>query len=289
MDYEQITYEVADKVLIITLNRPERLNGFTVQMMEELLDAFDRADADDDVRVVIMTGAGRAFCAGADLERRARTFDYGGPERVHRDGGGRVTLRIFESPKPFIAAINGPAAGVGITMTLPMDVRLASTEARMGFVFSRRGIVLEAASSWFLPRVVGISRALEWAATGRVFPATEALEAGLVRDLHPPDALLPAAHALAREIADNTSAVSVGLNRQLLWRMLDAEHPMEAHRLESRALQFLGRTADAKEGVESFLEKRPPLFPGRISRDMPGWYPWWAERKFGETRPGRPT
>ena len=280
MEYEQIAYEVADRVLTITLNRPDRLNAFTVQMMDELLDAFDRADADDDVRVVIMTGAGRAFCAGADLERRARTFDYGGPERVHRDAGGRVTLRIFESPKPFIAAINGPAAGVGVTMTLPMDVRLASTEAKMGFVFARRGIVLEAASSWFLPRVVGIGRAVEWAATGRVFPATEALEAGLVRSLYPPDALLPAAHVLAREIADNTSAVSVALNRQLLWRMLDADHPMEAHQLESRALQYLGRTADAKEGVESVLEKRPPEFPGRVSRDLPDWYPWWPDLTF---------
>jgi enoyl-CoA hydratase/carnithine racemase len=280
MDYEQIVYQVAENVLTLTLNRPDRLNAFTTQMMEELLDAFDRSDADDEVRAVIFTGAGRGFCAGADLEQRGGTFDYGDPDEVHRDGGGRVALRIFESTKPVIAAINGPAVGVGVTMTLPMDIRLASTDARMGFVFARRGIVLEACSSWFLPRVVGISRAVEWSATGRVFPATEALEAGLVRSVHPPDELIPTAQSLAREIADNTSAVSVALCRQLLWRMLGADHPMEAHKLDSRALQALGRSADAREGIESFLQKRPPSFPDRVSRDLPDLYPWWSERPF---------
>jgi enoyl-CoA hydratase/carnithine racemase len=281
MDYEQIAYEVADGVLTITLDRPDRLNAFTTRMMEELLDAFDRSDADDDVRVVIVTGRGRGFCAGADLGSGGDTFNYEpASASVHRDGGGRVTLRIFESTKPVIAAINGPAVGVGITMTLPMDVRLASTEARMGFVFARRGIVPEACSSWFLPRVVGISRAMEWVATGRVFRATEAHEAGLVRSVHAPAELLPAAHHLAREMSDETSAVSVALSRQMLWRMLGADHPMEAHKIDSRGIETLGRSADVREGVESFLEKRPPRFPGRVTTDMPDFYPWWQEREF---------
>jgi enoyl-CoA hydratase/carnithine racemase len=278
MDYEQIAYHRADRILTITLDRPERLNAFTLTMTEELLDAFDRADADDDVRAVIVTGRGRGFCAGADLGAGGGTFDAGGGGAVPR--GGRVALRIFESTKPVIAAINGPAVGVGIAMTLPMDVRLASTEARMGFVHTRRGIVPEACSTWFLPRVVGIGWAMEWVATGRVFPASEALEAGLVRAVLPPDELLPAARALASDIADNTSAVSVALSRQMLWRLLGADHPMEAHKLDSRAVHATGRTADAREGVESFLEKRPPRFPGRVSADLPGFYPWWEHRRF---------
>jgi enoyl-CoA hydratase/carnithine racemase len=279
MDYEQIAYHRADRILTITLDRPERLNAFTLTMTEELLDAFDRADADDDVRAVIVTGRGRGFCSGADLGAGGGTFDAGGGV-VPRDAGGRVALRIFESTKPVIAAINGPAVGVGIAMTLPMDVRLASTEARMGFVHTRRGIVPEACSTWFLPRVVGIGWAMEWVATGRVFPASEALEAGLVRAVLPPDELLPAARALASDIADNTSAVSVALSRQMLWRLLGADHPMEAHKLDSRAVHATGRTADAREGVESFLEKRPPRFPGRVSADLPGFYPWWEHRRF---------
>jgi enoyl-CoA hydratase/carnithine racemase len=280
MDYEQIAYHRADRILTITLDRPERLNAFTLTMTEELLDAFDRADADDDVRAVIVTGRGRGFCAGADLGAGGGTFDAGGGGAVPRDAGGRVALRIFESTKPVIAAINGPAVGVGIAMTLPMDVRLASTEARVGFVHTRRGIVPEACSTWFLPRVVGIGWAMEWVATGRVFPASEALEAGLVRAVLPPDELLPAARALASDIADNTSAVSVALSRQMLWRLLGADHPMEAHKLDSRAVHATGRTADAREGVESFLEKRPPRFPGRVSADLPGFYPWWEHRRF---------
>jgi len=285
MDYEQIRYRVEDGLLTITLDRPEKLNAFTPRMMHELLDAFDRADADDAVRAVIVTGAGRAFCAGADLSTGGRTFDPTGgekPQRIdeHRDGGGLVALRIFESKKPVIAAINGPAVGVGITMTLPMDVRIASTAARIGFVFARRGIVPEACSSWFLPRVVGIAQAAEWVMTGRVFPAEEARAARLVSRIVAPETLLDTARALGREIADNTSAISVTLARQLLWRMLGADHPMEAHKVDSRCIYWMGGSADAREGVTAFLEKRPPRFTLRPSADLPDFYPWWPERKF---------
>ena len=282
MVYEQILHEVVDGVLTITLHRPEKLNAFTPTMMRELIDAFDRADADDAVRAVIVTGAGRAFCAGADLSGGGGTFDNTARDTLetHRDGGGLVALRIFESKKPIIAAINGPAVGVGITMTLPMDVRLASTAARMGFVFARRGIVPEACSSWFLPRVVGISRATEWVYTGRIFSAEEALAGGLVSRIVPPADLLATARGLAREIADNTSAVSVALSRQLLWRMLGADHPMEAHQVDSRAIYWMGSSADAREGVAAFLEKRPARFTLRPSADLPGFYPWWPPRPF---------
>ncbi len=282
MAYEQILHEVVDGVLTITLDRPEKLNAFTPTMMRELIDAFDRADADDAVRAVIVTGAGRAFCAGADLSGGGGTFDNTARDTLetHRDGGGLVALRIFESKKPVIAAINGPAVGVGITMTLPMDVRLASTAARMGFVFARRGIVPEACSSWFLPRVVGISRAAEWVYTGRIFSAEEALAGGLVSRIVPPADLLATARGLAREIADNTSAVSVALSRQLLWRMLGADHPMEAHQVDSRAIYWMGSSADAREGVAAFLEKRPARFTLRPSADLPGFYPWWPPRPF---------
>ena len=259
MEFEQITTELSDHVLTITLNRPERLNAFTATMGDELRAAFDQADADDDVRAVIVTGAGRGFCAGADLERGGETFtkrEHEDPDSIPRDGGGRLTLRIFDCTKPVIAAINGPAVGIGATMTLPMDVRLASESARIGFVFARRGIVPEACSSWFLPRLVGISRAMEWVATGRVFDAQEALEGGLVRSVHPAGELLDAAHALAREIADNAAPVSVALARRMMWRMLGAEHPMLAHRADSRGMYYRGRSADAAEGITSFLEKR---------------------------------
>jgi enoyl-CoA hydratase/carnithine racemase len=249
-------------------------------MMRELIDAFDRIDRDDAVRAVIVTGAGRAFCAGADLSSGGRTFSAPEPVEEHRDGGGLVALRIFESKKPVIAAINGPAVGVGITMTLPMDVRIASTAARIGFVFARRGIVPEACSSWFLPRIVGIAQATEWVYTGRIFSADEALAARLVSRVVAPDALVETARALGREIADNTSAMSVALARQLLWRGLGADHPMEAHRADSRCIHWMGRSADAREGVTSFLEKRPPRFTLRPSVDMPDFYPWWPERKF---------
>jgi len=282
VDYEQIRYAVDDGILTVTLHRPERLNAFTTRMMYELLDAFEHADADDAVRVVIVTGAGRAFCAGADLSGGGGAFDYaGGPSiEEHRDGGGLVALRIFESKKPVIAAINGPAVGVGITMTLPMDVRLASSASRMGFVFARRGIVPEACSSWFLPRLVGMQRAAEWVYTGRVFTADEALAGGLVARVVAPEALLDTARQLAREMADGTSAVSVALSRQLLWRMLGADHPMEAHQVDSRCLYWLGKSADTYEGVAAFLEKRPARFTLRPSSDLPDFYPWWPERKF---------
>ena len=285
MDFEEIRYELDGHVATITLDRPDRLNAFTVTMARELIAAFDAADADDAVRAVIVTGAGRGFCAGADLGGGAGTFDWrerqedGG--RVPRDTGGRVSLRIFESTKPVVAAINGPAVGVGITMTLPMDVRLAAEVAKIGFVFARRGIVPEACSSWFLPRVVGISRAMEWVASGRVFRAEEALAAGLVRSVHPADDVLPAAKALADEIATSAAPVSVAVSRRLLWTRLGARHPMEAHRADSRALFSRGQSADAAEGVTSFLEKREPDFPDRVSHGLPELFPGREEPVFG--------
>lgn len=281
-DFTQITYSVADRVATLTLSRADKLNAFTVTMMREIVAAFDLADADDDVRAVIVTGAGRAFCAGADLSAGEKTFDHGpSDDRVLRDGGGIASLRIFNSHKPVIGAINGAAVGVGVTMTLPMDIRLASTQARFGFVFARRGIVPEAASSWFLPRVVGISKALEWSCSGRLFDADEALAGGLVRSVHAPEQLLPAAHELAAEIADNTAPVSVALARQMMWRMLGAAHPMEAHRADSRAMAARGRSADAHEGVTSFLEKRSPRFTDRVSLGIPDVFPEWVEPTFG--------
>jgi enoyl-CoA hydratase/carnithine racemase len=282
MKYEQIKYEITDRILTLTLQRPDKLNAFTERMAGELLDAFDRADADDEVRAIVVTGAGRAFCAGADLSGGGRTFDHEGEQPIeeHRDGGGVVALRIFELRKPIIAAVNGAAVGVGATMTLPMDVRIASTAARFGFVFARRGIIPEACSSWFLPRVVGINQALEWTYTGRVFDAEEARAGRLVSRVVDAGALLPAAYAVAREIADHTSAVSVSLTRALMWRMLGADHPMEAHRVDSRCIYWMGRSPDAREGVTSFLEKRPPRFTMRPSADLPPFYPWWRERPF---------
>jgi len=283
MSFEQIIYDLDEGILTLTLNRPDRLNAWTGQMGRELREAFDRADADDDVHAVIVTGAGRGFCAGADLGGGGETFDYrkrGASDPVPRDNGGELTLRIFNSTKPVIAAINGPAVGVGATMTLPMDVRLASEEARMGFVFARRGIIPEACSSWFLPRVVGISRAMEWVATGRVFSAQEALEGGLVRSVHPPGELLGAARELAREIADNAAPVSVALARRLMWRMLGAEHPMVAHRADSRGMLARGQSGDAVEGITAFLEKRGASFPDSVSAGLPDVMPWWQEPEF---------
>lgn len=285
MNFTQITYDVTDGIATVTLMRPEKLNAFTGVMMRELISAFDLIDEDDAVRAVIVTGEGRAFCAGADLSGGAKTFDDGdwsSPEddRVRRDGGGQVTLRIFDCKKPVIGAINGAAVGIGATMTLPMDVRLASTQARIGFVFTRRGIVPEACSSWFLPRVVGISRAAEWVYTGRILSAQEALDGGLVRSLHAPEDLLTAARALAAEIAEHTSGVSVALSRQMLWRMLGASHPMEAHRVDSRGIQVRGRSGDAHEGVTSFLEKRSAVFSDSVSRDLPDIFPGWEPPEF---------
>jgi enoyl-CoA hydratase/carnithine racemase len=284
MDFEQITTELTERVLTITLNRPERLNAWTPTMAEELIEAYDRADADDEVRVIIMTGAGRGYCAGADLAAGGETFDQRARESaaagIPRDNGGRFTLRVFDSTKPVIAAINGPAVGVGATMTLPMDIRLAADDARMGFVFARRGIVPEACSSWFLPRVVGISRAMEWVATGRVFSAQEGLEGGLLRSLHPPGELLDAAHAIAREIVENTAPVSVALARRMLWTMLGAEHPMLAHRADSRGMFYRGQSADASEGITAFLEKRAAEFPERVSDGLPEIMPGFLAPEF---------
>ena len=292
MEFECILYDVKDKVLTITLNRPDRLNAYTGQMQSNLIEAFDKAGKDDDIRAIIVTGAGRGFCAGADLGAGGNTFNRevrnnkGETEGIKddpewmRDGGGRTTLAIFDCPKPIIAAFNGPAVGVGVTMTLPMDIRIASEEAKFGFVFARRGLVPEAASSWFLPRVVGINKALEWTFSGRVFSPEEAKEGGLIRSIHPADKLLEEANKIAQEIVENTSAVSVAMTRQMLWKLLGADHPMEAHKVDSRAIYELGQGGDAKEGVESFLEKRPPEFPRKVSEDMPEFYPWWEDREF---------
>jgi enoyl-CoA hydratase/carnithine racemase len=297
-EFETLRYEIEDQVLLLTMNRPERLNAFNSEMQREFLEALDHADTDDEIRVVIVTGEGRGFCAGADLSKGAETFDYDnqaeeakadrasnegrqeGSNAWLRDGGGLLSLRIYEFNKPIIAAINGPAVGVGVTMTLPMDIRIASTQARIGFVFSRRGIVPEACSSYFLPRVVGVSKALEWAYSGKVFDADEALSGGLIRSVHEPEDLLPTARAIASEIAENTSAISVTMIRHMMWRMLGADHPMEAHKVDSRGIFHLGRGADAREGVVSFLEKRPADFTMKTSEDLPEFFPWWDERHF---------
>jgi enoyl-CoA hydratase/carnithine racemase len=295
MAYETIKYDVADQILTITLNRPDKLNAFNQQMMTELIDAFDKADADDNVRAIIVTGEGRGFCAGADLSSGGDTFDRdakrGPAKRLAngavdysdaniRDGGGQVTLRIFKCLKPVIGAINGPAVGIGVTMQLPMDIRIASENARFGFVFSQRGIVPEAASSWFLPRLVGISQALEWCYSGRVFPAQEALAGGLVSRVVPPDQLIPTARELARSFIDKTAPVSVALIRQMMWRLMGADDPMEAHKVDSRGIYARGRSDDVKEGVMSFLEKRPAQFKNKVSSDMPDYFPWWTEREY---------
>lgn len=284
-EFSQILYDVADHVAVITLNRPDKMNAFTATMMREMIEAFDLTDADDDVRAVIVTGAGRAFCAGADLSSGGDTFAGGGSDvgtdaGVPRDGGGMLTLRIFESKKPVIAAVNGAAVGVGVTMTLPMDIRIASTAARFGFVFARRGIVPEAASSWFLPRAVGISQALEWSFSGRVFDVNEAHSGGLIRSIHEPAVLLGAAREIAADIAEHAAPVSVALTRQMMWRMLGASHPMEAHRADSRAILERGRSDDTREGVTSFLEKRPAVYTDRVSDAMPDVFPHWADPEF---------
>lgn len=279
---EAIDYSVTAGVATITLNRPERLNALNPVMFRELMAAFDETDADDAVRAVIVTGTGRAFCAGADLGRGAQTFDYGDQPAAAapRDRGGQIVLRIFRSLKPVIAAINGPAVGVGLSMTLPMDIRIAADSAKLGFVFAARGIVPDGAASWFLPRVVGISQALEWTLTGRVFPASEALAGGLVRTVCPAAEVLPLATQLGHEIAASVAPVSAVLTRQLMWQMLGAAHPMEAHRIDSRAIHATGRMADAAEGVAAFLEKRPANWTLQPSRDLPDWFPWSPEPPY---------
>lgn len=287
-EYTQIRLDIAEGIATLTLWRPDKMNAFTRTMMAEIIDAIDRTDADDSVRAVIVTGHGeRAFCAGADLTPEGGGHVFSDPTQVDdlsdervRDGGGRLTLRLFNSQKPLIGACNGVAIGVGATMQLPFDIRLAADSARFGFVFARRGITPEAASSWFLPRLVGLPTALEWCMTGRIFGAEEALAGGLVRSLHPQGELMDAARAIAREIADNTSAVSVAMTRAMLWRLSAVPHPMDAHRIDSRAIYRLSRSGDAREGIASFLEKRPPAFPDRVSSAMPDFYPWWDEPGF---------
>lgn len=287
-DYTQILYDVEDGIATITLHRPDKMNAFTGTMMNEMIAAFDAIDADDSVRAVIVTGHGdRAFCAGADLTPEDGKQVFASGEAVTdlsdprvRDGGGLLTLRIYECRKPVIAAINGAAVGVGVTMQLPMDIRLASETARFGFVFARRGIVPEAASSWFLPRLVGMQQALEWCYTGRIFDAHEALAGGLVRSVHPTGELLAEARKLAREIADNTAPVSIALTRQMLWRNAATPHPMEAHKIDSRAIYRRSRSGDAREGISSFLEKRAPVYPDKVSADMPDFFPWWEEAVY---------
>ena len=296
MPYETLLTDLTDNIFTITINRPEKLNALNTTMIREFVAAIDVADADDAACAIIVTGAGRAFCAGADLSTGARTFDRearpdrppvpngpdGRPDLSHenaRDGGGRMTLRLFNCRKPVIAAVNGPAVGIGATMLLPMDVRIASSEARFGFVFSQRGIVPEAASSWFLPRIVGIAQALEWCYSGRVFGAEEALAGRLVSRVVPPADLIATARAQARAFIDGTAPVSVALIRQMMWRMLGASHPMEAHRLDSKAMFHRGRSADVKEGITSFLEKRPPRFTDTVSEGFPN-LPWGEESTY---------
>jgi enoyl-CoA hydratase/carnithine racemase len=285
MDFQDIIYDVSEGIATITLNRPDKMNAFTGRMMHEIISALDLTDADDNVKAVIFTGAGRAFCAGADLSSGGATFSKGGSDiqtkqGVPRDGGGMVSLRIFNSLKPVIGAINGAAVGVGVTMTLPMDIRVASDGAKFGFVFAKRGILPEACSSYFLPRLVGIQQATEWVFTGRVFSAEEALNGRLVRSVHPGDELLSVARGIAREIADNTAPVSVAMSRQMLWRMMGASHPMDAHAVESRGISARGRSADSKEGVTSFLEKRAAVYPDRVSDGLPDIFPNWEDPEF---------
>jgi len=285
MEFQDILLDISEGIATITLNRPDKMNAFTGRMMHEIIEALDITDADDNVKAAIFTGAGRAFCAGADLSSGGETFAKGGSDvqtkaGVPRDGGGLVSLRIFNSLKPVIGAINGAAVGVGVTMTLPMDIRLASDTAKFGFVFAKRGIVPEACSSYFLPRLVGIQQATEWVFTGRVFPSADAEKAGLVRSVHSNDDLLTVARELAREIADNTAPVSVALSRRMLWRMLGASHPMEAHRADSRGIQERGRSADSKEGVMSFLEKRDAVYPDKVSDGLPDIFPNWEDPEF---------
>jgi enoyl-CoA hydratase/carnithine racemase len=284
VDYEQIRYEQRGAVAVVTLNRPEQRNTVTYGVLDELLDAFARTDADDDVRAVVVTATGAFFSAGTDLGARdgydTSAADFKPLRGGTRDVGGELAIRIFDSHKPVIAAVNGTAVGIGVSMILPMDVRIAAADARFGLPFVRRGIVPESCSTWFLPRVVGISRAVEWAVTGRIFDAAEALAGGLVRELLPAGQVLDRALEIAGEIAASTSAVSVALTRRMMWQQLGVDHPMHANVVESRALLALGRLADASEGVAAFREKRPPRFSLRVSSDLPDFVPWWDEPEF---------
>jgi enoyl-CoA hydratase/carnithine racemase len=274
-----ISIEIDDGIAVVTLDRPDKLNALTSPMYAGLSDAFDRVDHDDQIRAVVVTGRGRGFCAGADLSAGSDAF-RDQDEPLRRDRGGVLALRLFSCTKPIIAAVNGPAVGVGATMMLPMDVRLASTEARFGFVFARRGIVPEACSSWFLPRLVGMSQAAEWVYSGKLLGAEEAYAGGLVRSVHSPETLITSAMTLAHELTDGTAPVSVALSRQLMWRMLTAPHPMAAHRAESRAISERSRSADVREGASAFRERRAPQFADRVSSDLPDVFPDWKEPEF---------
>lgn len=283
-NYETLDATKDKKVLTIQFTRPEKMNTFSGQMLRDILEVLDDAEKDDEVRAVIFTGSGKAFCAGADLSSGEDTFDMSDRQKkdqnVQRDTGGVLTLRLFDFKKPLIAAINGAAVGVGVTMTLPMDVRICSDRAKFGFVFAKRGIVPEACSSWFLPKIVGISNALQWCLSGKIFQPTEALEKGLITEITSEEDLLKRAKEIASDFVDSTSSLSVTLIRQMLWKMLGADHPMEAHKVDSRGVYFLGKTGEASEGVLSFLEKRDPNFPGKVSKDLPEFYPWWTEKDF---------
>lgn len=288
MEYTQIRCQTSDHIFTLTLNRPEKLNAFNSIMCKEIVDALVRADKDDDIKVIIVTGAGRAFCSGLDLSPESKNtawrIDASTTQDIetNRDPAGVITMTIYDMITPVIAAINGPAIGVGITMTLPMDIRLASENAVIGFPFTRRGLTNEGASSWFLPRLVGMGKATEWIITGRMILAGEALSHGLVNELVAPDDLMSRAIAIAREIVQKTSAVSVALCRQLLWKMHSAEHPMDVHKIDSRTLLWSFDQEDIQEGINAFLEKRPPHFPMKPGHDMPDFYPWWKERRFNE-------
>lgn len=285
MDTDDIRYDVDDRVATITINRPDKMNTITSEMRDTLVQRFAQANEDPDVRAIVVTGAGRAFCAGADVSGGSKTFDaeergWADDIESFRDGGGLIALEIFASTKPVIGAINGVAAGLGATMLLPMDILLASEDARIGFVFAKRGIVPEACATWFLPKRVGLGRATEWCFTGRLVPALEAKDAGLVRSIHASEDLLADAYSLAREIADNTAPVAVGMIRQMLWRFAGSDHPMDAHRVDSKINYELGRSPDVAEGISAFLEKRSPAFPGVLPEDAPGSFPWWTDPPF---------
>ena len=283
-NYETLDTTRDKKVLTIQFTRPEKMNTFSGQMLKDIMEVLDDAEKDDEVRAVIFTGSGKAFCAGADLSSGEDTFDMSDRQKkdqnVQRDTGGVLTLRLFDFKKPLIAAINGAAVGVGVTMTLPMDIRICSDRAKFGFVFAKRGIVPEACSSWFLPKIVGISNALQWCLSGKIFQPAEALEKGLITEITSEEDLLKRAKEIASDFVDSTSSLSVTLIRQMLWKMLGADHPMEAHKVDSRGVYFLGKTGEASEGVLSFLEKRDPNFPGKVSKDLPEFYPWWTEKDF---------
>ena len=283
MEYKNILLEQQDNIAVLSLNRPNKLNAFTFSMMEEMIAALDALDADDSVHALIITGKGRAFCAGADLSSGQDTFnpsfdDFAVQESdFRRDSGGILTLRMYKFLKPIVMACNGPAVGIGASMQLAADIRLASDQARFGFVFNNRGIVPDACSSWFLPKIVGISRALELTYSGRIIDAQEALQLNLVSSIHDSEDLLSSAVDITKKMVQNSAPVSISLTRQMLWRSLESSGPYDAHVIESKAIDSRGASEDAKEGVSSFLGKRPAEFKNKVSSDMPEFFPWWKD------------